>query len=187
MTRDTVGTHRRCCRELRSTDQSARRTPTGRLPRIDEQMLEPITQLQLSHATQFKIPTNPVHYSKEVILVGERKWNDIPACKSLKGDSLQAEISKLVMGLIRHYDLDERETDGAVHWNSMVPKLRKAFQKSGGRKFSDTDWLEHIYKGSNKRRFQCRMNSEKIPYCIFVPFKDNWCHSGTLWWELDGA
>ena len=49
--------------------------------------------------------------------------------------SLSAEISKLVMRLVRHYDQDERETDGAVHWNSMVPKLRKAFQKSGGRKF----------------------------------------------------
>ena len=41
----------------------------------------------------------------------------------------------------------------------MCPKLRKAFQKSGGRKFSDTDWLQHIYEGSNKMRFQYRMNS----------------------------
>ena len=37
------------------------------------------------------------------------------------------------MSLVRHYDQNERETDGAVHWNSMVPKLRKAFQKFGGR------------------------------------------------------
>ena len=40
VTRDTVETHRRCGRELRSTDQSARRTPTGQQPRIVEQVLE---------------------------------------------------------------------------------------------------------------------------------------------------
>ena len=48
------------------------------------------------------------------------------------------------MRLVRHYDQDERETDGAVHWNSVVPKLQKAFQKSRGRKFADTDWPQHI-------------------------------------------
>ena len=81
-----------------------------------------------------------------------------------------AEISNLVMRLVRRYDQDERETDGAVHWNSMVPKLRKALQKSGGRKFSDTHWLQHIYQGSNKLRFQCCMNS-KNSLCIFVSFQ----------------
>ena len=35
-----------------------------------------------------------------------------------------AEVSKLVMRLVRRYDQDEREIDGAVRWNSMVPKLR---------------------------------------------------------------
>ena len=50
------------------------------------------------------------------------------------------------------------KTDGAVHWNSMVPNLQKAFQKSGGRKFSETVWLQHIYEGSNKMRFQYCMN-----------------------------
>ena len=39
------------------------------------------------------------------------------------------EISQLVMRLVRHYDQDERKTD---------------VQKSGGRKFSDTDWLQHL-------------------------------------------
>ena len=87
------------------------------------------SRIEETHATQFKIPTNPVYYSKEVIPVGERKWNDIPACMSFKGDPLQAEISKLVMRLVRLYDQDERETDGAVHWNSMCPKLRKPFSE----------------------------------------------------------
>ena len=77
---------------------------------------------------------------------------------NLMMDTLSNEISKLVMRLVPHYDQDERETDGAVHWNSMVPKLQKAFQKSRGTKFSDTDWPQHIYQGSNKMRFQYCMN-----------------------------
>ena len=76
--------------------------------------------------------------------------DDIPTYKSFKGDSLHAETSKLFLRLVRHCDQDERETDGAVHWNSMVPKLRKAFRKSGGRKFLGSDWLQHIHKESNK-------------------------------------
>ena len=93
-----------------------------------------------NNATQFEIQTNPVYCSKEVIPVEERKWNDVLAYKKFKGNTLQAEITKLVMRSGRRYDQDERETDGAVHWNSMGLKLRRAFQKAGGQKFSDSDW-----------------------------------------------
>ena len=119
-----------------------------------------------THATQFENLTNPVYYSKIVILVGESKCNYALHCKSLKQNSLQAEIPKLVMRLVRRYDQDERQTNGAVHWNSLVTKLRKAFQKSEGRKFSDTHWLQHIYEGSNKMRFQYCMNSKKSLFHI---------------------
>ena len=94
---------------------------------------------------------NPAdNHSEEVIPFEERKWNDIPTYQNFKGDSLEAEVSKLVMRLVRHHDHKEKETDGAVLW----PKLRKACQKAGGDKFSDSDWLQHIYKGSNKTGFQ---------------------------------
>ena len=96
-----------------------------------------------THAKQCEIQTNPLYnYSEEVIPVEERKWNDIPANKHFRGNTFEAEVSKLVMRLVRRYDQDERETDGAAHWNSMGPKLRKAFQKAGGRKFLDSDWLQ---------------------------------------------
>ena len=42
------------------------------------------------------------------------------------------------------------------------PKLRKAFQKAGGRKFSDSDWPQHHYKGSHKTRFQYCKNSRDV-------------------------
>ena len=70
------------------------------------------------------------------------------------------------MKVRRHNDQNDRETDGAVHWNFMGPKLRKAFQKSGGRQFSDTDWLQHIYDGSNKMRFQYCTTSEN--FLLFI-------------------
>ena len=72
------------------------------------------------------------------------------------------------MRLLRHYDQHEKKGD-AVHWKSMGPKLRKAFQKTGGQEFSDFDWLQCIYKGSNKPRFQyCKKN----PTYILVSFKN---------------
>ena len=107
------------------------------------------SRIEETHAQHSKIPTDPVYFSKEVILGGERMWNDILACRFFDGDSLSAEISKLVMRLVRRYDQDGREIDGAVHWNSMGPKLRNAFQKHGG-KDSDTDWLQLMYHGSSK-------------------------------------
>ena len=42
----------------------------------------------------------------------------------------------------------------------MGPKLRNAFQKHGGREFSDADWTQHIYHGSSKMRFQYCMTSQ---------------------------
>ena len=43
---------------------------------------------------------------------------------------LKPKSPNLVMRLVRRYDQDERETDGAVHWSSLGPKLRLTFQKA---------------------------------------------------------
>ena len=75
---------------------------------------------------------------------------------------MEAEVSKLVVRLVRLYSQNERETDGAVHWKSMGPKLRQAFHKVGGHKFSDSDGFQHIYKGSNTTRFQYCKNSQYV-------------------------
>ena len=102
------------------------------------------SRIRETHATQFEIPTNPVYCSKEVILVGKGKWNNIPAYKHFRGRTFEAEVSNLVIRLLRRSDQNERETDGAVHWNSMGPKLRRAFQKVGGQNFSDSDRLPYF-------------------------------------------
>ena len=90
----------------------------------------------------------------------ERRWKIITACPSFKGRSLLATISKLVVRLVRHYDQEERETDGAVHWDTMNPKLLRAFGHQGTRYVSEKDWLRHIFEGSNKTRFEYCLNSK---------------------------
>ena len=112
---------------------------------------------------KLKIQTEPVYnFSEKVIPIEESKWNDIPACQQFRGNTLEAEVSKLVMRLVRRYHQHKRETDGAVYWKSMGSRLRKSFQKAGGRKFSDSDWLQLFYKGSNKTRCQCCKNSRDV-------------------------
>ena len=71
------------------------------------------SRIEGTHAPQAIVPADPVHFVKETILVGERKWNDILACQFFRGEPLSVEISKLVMRLVRRYDQDE--IDGAVH------------------------------------------------------------------------
>ena len=46
------------------------------------------SRIEETHATQSKIPTDPVYLSKD----GERKWNDILACKFFNGDSLSRNL-----------------------------------------------------------------------------------------------
>ena len=99
------------------------------------------------------------NHSEEVIPVEERKWNDILACQHFRGHTFEAEVSKLLVRLVRHCDQDEREADGTVHWKSIGPKLRKAFQKAGGHKFSGSDcsiFTEATKLGSSLQTFQRR-------------------------------
>ena len=84
------------------------------------------------------------------------------------------------MRLVRRYDHDGGEIDGAVHWNSMGPKLRKAFLKNGNAEFSDHDWLQYIYSGSSKIRFPVLREFSKF----FIVCS---CHSRTHWWKFNSA
>ena len=76
------------------------------------------------------------------------------------------------MRLVRHVDLQERESHGAVHWTSIGPKLRYAFLKDGGDTFSDNEWIQNIWKESSKTRFQNCKNSCNDTFFIFMQFKD---------------
>ena len=83
-----------------------------------------------------------------------RKWKSFPAYPSIKVRTLSTAISNLVTRSVRHNDQDERGHDGAVHCNSICPKLLRVFGDRGARESSEKDWLQYIYEGSNKTRFE---------------------------------
>ena len=70
------------------------------------------SRIEEIQARMSMIFAGPVYCTKEEILVGEKRWNDILACRSFDGVSLSAAISKLVMRLVRCHDQDEGEIDG---------------------------------------------------------------------------
>ena len=85
-----------------------------------------------THAPKPQEQPSLVNYpSAEFIQLDKRKWNVIM-------------MSTRIL----------RETDGAVHWGSLFPKLRRDFEREGARTFSATRWLGHTHRGSNKSRFQ---------------------------------
>ena len=41
------------------------------------------------------------------------------------------QVSKMVTRRVRHYDQDERQSDAALHWDTTMPVLLKAFAQHG--------------------------------------------------------
>ena len=66
-------------------------------------------------------------YTKRTIFTTESKWIFIPANSSYERGSLSTAISQVVTRSVRHYDQEERQSDAAVHWDTIRPKLLKAF------------------------------------------------------------
>ena len=79
--------------------------------------------------THVKQPTTHSRFqynpSEDFIPITERKWIDTTANEYCKKCTLETSISKLVIKLVGHVDLQERESDGAVNWKTMGPKLRR--------------------------------------------------------------
>ena len=88
-----------------------------------------------------KTQSNPVNdLSEETIPNEGRKWNDILADRHFKGHTFEADVSKLVMKLVRHHDQNERETDGVVHWKSILQKKKLSRRPIGYSRYSRTHW-----------------------------------------------
>ena len=54
--------------------------------------------------------------------MNEKKWIPIHA-HSRYGSDLAVSISKTVTTVLRHFDKDERESDGSRHWESIKSVL----------------------------------------------------------------
>ena len=58
-------------------------------------------KVELCSDDGFDIQTNPVYNSSEEVILEDRKWNDIPAFQHFRGHTFEAEVSKVVMRLVR--------------------------------------------------------------------------------------
>ena len=95
----------------------------------------------------------------------ERVCEDLVANESSYGYKWETQVSKFVSKLVRHENSRERETDGAIHWKFKSPKLRFKFRSDGGSNFTDRDWINFIWKGSNRTKFQyCQNSCNKLLY-----------------------
>ena len=56
--------------------------------------------------------------------------------------------------MVRHHDQDERETDGAKHWDGALSVLKGEIRNQLEKEFTDEDWLHCLYLGSIKTRFE---------------------------------
>ena len=72
----------------------------------------------------------------------------------------------MVTRTVRHHDQDERDHDGAVHWDTIYPVLQRNIEDKIGRRCTYKDWIEHIHFGSSKTRFEYCLNSRKELVCI---------------------
>ena len=60
--------------------------------------MEPSSSIQETPEKQFEIQTNPVYnYTEEGIPIEERKRHDSPAFSHVRGQTFEAQVSKLVM------------------------------------------------------------------------------------------
>ena len=56
--------------------------------------------------------------------------------------------------MFRHHDQDERETDGAMHWNGIRPVLTGRFRSQFEKEFTNEDWLHCLFLGSINTRLE---------------------------------
>ena len=56
--------------------------------------------------------------------------------------------------MVRHHDQYEREEDGAMHVDIMLPVLKERFQIQRDKEFTNEDSLNCVYLGSFKTRFE---------------------------------
>ena len=113
------------------------------------------------HLSETKSSTRETGTRKKVAPMYDRNWITIPAFHACEKDFKSSYISKMVTKMVRHHDQDERDHDGAVHWNTMYPVLLRKFGDQIGRRCTDKDWIGHIHFGSNKTRFEYCLNSRK--------------------------
>ena len=102
----------------------------------------------------------------------EGKWNDIPAYKHFKGNTFVAEVSKLVVRLVRHYDQDERKTDGSCSLEFDGSKTAESTSESRRAKILGPRLASIHLRRKQQDEVPVLQEFQKISYGTFVSFKD---------------
>ena len=95
-----------------------------------------------------------------------KEWKVIPA-NSSDGGALPTAVSKMVTRMVRHYDQDERQSDAALHWDTIRPLLLKAFAKHGARDFSEKNIGFDLFVKEAARRGSSTVRIPKIPWLTY--------------------
>ena len=115
-----------------------------------------------SNPTSIQLKAKSIYVKKE-IPKEYRFWTIIPGCPKCKRDSFEIRISECVTEMVRFHDQDERETDGARHWDGVLSVLKGKFRNQMEKEFTDEDWLHCLYLGSIKTRFEiCKDENGEI-------------------------
>ena len=134
--------------------------------------MAPSCGIEETHAEQFEIQTNPVNkYSEEVVLIEGRKWNDIPACQHFRGHTFEAEVSKLVMRVVRRCDQHEREQTALFIGNEWVQNCEKRFRRLEGKNYRTPIRFSTFVK-KQQNEVPVLQEFQNMSYCTFVLFKD---------------
>ena len=97
------------------------------------------------------VPNEASMYTRTTLPRIEKKWITIHS-NPKRGSDLAIFISKTVTTMLRHFDQDERESDGSRHWEGIESVLLRKFERDGVQDVNDEVWLQKIFEGSSKKR-----------------------------------
>ena len=92
------------------------------------------------------VPNKASTYTRKTIPRNEKKWITDHA-NPKRGSGLAMSISKTVTTMLRHFDQDERESDGSRHWEAIKSVLLR-FERDGFQDFIDEVWLQRSLKAA---------------------------------------
>ena len=112
-----------------------------------------------------------------------RVWEDLTTNEFSDGDKWEIQVSKFVSKLRRHENSRERETDEAIHWKFVSPRLRFKFRSDGGSKFNDRDHQLQLERKQQNQMTHCQIlatgrstEDAKVVKPDIQCFSHHWAH-----------
>ena len=107
------------------------------------------------------VPKKASVYKRKTTPSNDEKWIAVPS-NPKRGSDLAIFISKIDTTMLRHFDQDDRESDGSRHSEAIKSALLRKFERDGVQDFNDEVWLQKIFEGSSKKRIKVCKNKDGI-------------------------